>query len=167
MADDHELVWLALTAKVDRAHGKRAAQRVDWRRRGLCLWLQPGFDAELGSGLADGLRLRAADQSFRSRIHQLDAPMAIEGEQGDIDFAEYSGEQGRRFTLTEVLRGTGALDEGVAVTDVRSEPVGIGVGILSLLWRLTPTRCSSTCLPTRWRPSSATAITSNRRGNRS
>jgi Ecdysteroid kinase-like family len=41
--------------------------------------------------------------------------------------------------LTTVLRGAGALSASASVVEVASEPVGVGIGVMALLYRLTPT----------------------------
>lgn len=41
--------------------------------------------------------------------------------------------------LTGVLRSSGTIDETVAVTDFETEPVGVGIGLVGCLVRLTPT----------------------------
>ena len=46
-----------------------------------------------------------------------------------------------------VLRGSGNLEDGVTVTDVSLERLGEGVGILSILQRVTPTYSSGTKAP--------------------
>ncbi|MFN5651043.1 MAG: phosphotransferase [Actinomycetes bacterium] len=46
-----------------------------------------------------------------------------------------------------VLRGSGALEDGVDVTAVSTERIGEGVGILSILQRVTPTYSAATKAP--------------------
>lgn len=46
-----------------------------------------------------------------------------------------------------VLRGSGALEDGVEVTSVSTERIGEGVGILSILQRVTPTYSGATKAP--------------------
>jgi hypothetical protein len=41
--------------------------------------------------------------------------------------------------LTTVLRGAGALSASASVVDVASEPIGVGIGVMALLYRLAPT----------------------------
>lgn len=46
-----------------------------------------------------------------------------------------------------VLRGSGALEAGVSVTGVEVERIGEGVGVLSILQRITPTYSAQTSAP--------------------
>jgi Ecdysteroid kinase-like family len=41
--------------------------------------------------------------------------------------------------LTDVLRGAGALPPSASVATLASEPIGVGVGVMALLYRVTPT----------------------------
>jgi hypothetical protein len=41
--------------------------------------------------------------------------------------------------LTDVLRGAGALPPSVSVATLASEPIGVGIGVMALLYRVTPT----------------------------
>jgi hypothetical protein len=41
--------------------------------------------------------------------------------------------------LTDVLRGAGALAPSVSVATLASEPIGVGIGVMALLYRVTPT----------------------------
>ncbi len=49
--------------------------------------------------------------------------------------------------LTSVLRTSGALDDGVSVTAVETEPFAVGVGLLSALHRATPSYSVDTAAP--------------------
>ena len=46
-----------------------------------------------------------------------------------------------------VLRGSGVLEDGVEVTSVSTERIGEGVGILSILQRVTPAYSGATKAP--------------------
>jgi hypothetical protein len=39
--------------------------------------------------------------------------------------------------LTTPLRSTGTIGDGVAVAAFEADPIGVGIGILSLLWQIT------------------------------
>jgi hypothetical protein len=56
-------------------------------------------------------------------------------------------DQVSREWLTTVLRGAGALGTSASVVDVTAEPIGVGIGVMALLYRLTPTYAPASAGP--------------------